>query len=149
MVGVEPRVVRVVRAAVGATAEPTSVSKRLTVGEWADMLGRFRHALAAGAIYDRELVQLVEPLGGVLEAFQRRSSRSQALAGGREMAVTTQQYESLAQAAQRTGLSTRTLRRRIAAGLLPAFVSGRRTIRLKVEDVDRMMKPVIQGLMVG
>ncbi|MCB0893139.1 MAG: helix-turn-helix domain-containing protein [Propionibacteriaceae bacterium] len=65
------------------------------------------------------------------------------------MAVTTQQYESLAQAAQRTGLSTRTLRRRIAAGLLPAFVSGRRTIRLKVEDVDRMMKPVIQGLMVG
>jgi hypothetical protein len=46
-------------------------------------------------------------------------------------------------------LSTRTLRRRIAAGLLPAFVSGRRTIRLKVEDVDRMMKPVIQGLMVG
>ena len=65
------------------------------------------------------------------------------------MAVTTQQYESLTQAAQRTGLSTRTLRRRIAAGLLPAFVSGRRTIRLKVEDVDRMMKPVIQGLMVG
>ena len=60
-----------------------------------------------------------------------------------------QRYESLAQAAQRTGLSTRTLRRRIAAGLLPAFVSGRRTIRLKVEDVDRMMKPVIQGLMVG
>ena len=63
--------------------------------------------------------------------------------------MTTQQYESLAQAAQRTGLSTRTLRRRIAAGLLPAFVSGRRTIRLKVEDVDRIMKPVIQGLMVG
>ena len=63
--------------------------------------------------------------------------------------MTTQQYESLAQAAQRTGLSTRTLRRRIAAGLLPAFVSGRRTIRLKVEDVDRMMKPVIQSLMVG
>lgn len=108
MVGVEPRVVRVVRAAVGREAGPTSVSKRLTVGEWADTLGRFRHALAAGAIYDRELVQLVEPLG-----------------------------------------STRTLRRRIAAGLLPAFVSGRRTIRLKVEDVDRMMKPVIQGLMVG
>ncbi len=108
MVGVEPRVVRVVRAAVAPGVEPTPVSKRLTVGEWADLLGRFRQALAAGAIYDRELVQLVEPLG-----------------------------------------STRTLRRRIAAGLLPAFVSGRRTILLKVEDVDRMMKPVIQGLMVG
>lgn len=83
MVGVEPRVVRVLRAVVGPTAEPASVPKRLTVGEWADTLGRFRHALAAGAIYDRELVELVEPLGGVLEAFQRRSSRTQALADGR------------------------------------------------------------------
>ena len=69
MVGVEPRVVRVVWAAFSFCVEPTSVSKRLTVGEWADMLGSFRHALAAGAIYDRELVQLVEPLGGVLESF--------------------------------------------------------------------------------
>ena len=67
MVGVEPRVVRVVRAAVAPGVVPTSVSKRLTGGKWADLLGRFRHALAAGAIYDRELVQLVEPLGGVLE----------------------------------------------------------------------------------
>ena len=54
----------------------------------------------------------------------------------------TQRYESLAQAAERTGLSTRTLRRRISEGLLPAFLSRRRTIRLKVEDVDRMMQPV-------
>lgn len=38
--------------------------------------------LAAGAIYERELVQLVEPLGGVLEAFQRRSRRTQAMADG-------------------------------------------------------------------
>lgn len=57
-----------------------------------------------------------------------------------------QEYESLAQAARRTGLSTRTLRRRIAAGLLPAFVAGRRTIRLRVEDVDLMMRPVLPGL---
>lgn len=57
-----------------------------------------------------------------------------------------QEYESLAQAARRTGLSTRTLRRRIAAGLLPAFVVGRRTIRLKVGDVDLMMRPVLPGL---
>lgn len=55
-----------------------------------------------------------------------------------------QHYESLAQAAERTGLSTRTLRRRISAGLLPAFTSGRRTIRLKVEDVDLMMRPVLR-----
>lgn len=57
-----------------------------------------------------------------------------------------QEYESLAQAARRTGLSTRTLRRRIAAGPLPAFVAGRRTIRLKVGDVDLMMRPVLPGL---
>ena len=62
---------------------------------------------------------------------------------------TETEWVSLREAAKIYAISTYTLRRRIAAGLLPAFVSGRRTIRLKVEDVDRMMKPVIQGLMVG
>ncbi|CCI53429.1 hypothetical protein BN13_390046 [Nostocoides jenkinsii Ben 74] len=40
------------------------------------------------------------------------------------------QFESLAQAAERTGLSTRTLRRRIAAGALSAYRNGPRVIRL-------------------
>lgn len=59
--------------------------------------------------------------------------------------MATQRYESLAQAAERAGLSTWTIRRRISAGLLPAFASGRRTIRLKVEDVDLMMQPIPVG----
>lgn len=52
---------------------------------------------------------------------------------------TRREFESLTQAAARTGLSTRTLRRRISAGLLIAYRNGPRTIRLDVEDVDRMM----------
>ena len=49
------------------------------------------------------------------------------------------QFESLAQAAERTGLSTRTLRRRIAAGDLSAYRNGPRVIRLDPNDVDRLM----------
>lgn len=60
--------------------------------------------------------------------------------------MTNQRYESLAEAADRTGLSTRTLRRRISAGQLPAFITGRRTVRLKVEDVDKMMQPIPHAL---
>lgn len=49
------------------------------------------------------------------------------------------QFESLSDAAERTGLSTRTLRRRIAAGQLIAYRNGCRIIRLDPEDVDRLM----------
>ncbi|MGV1007102.1 MAG: helix-turn-helix transcriptional regulator [Dermatophilaceae bacterium] len=49
------------------------------------------------------------------------------------------QFESLAQAAARTGLSTRTLRRRIAAGDLTAYRNGPRVIRIDPDDVDRLM----------
>jgi excisionase family DNA binding protein len=49
------------------------------------------------------------------------------------------QYESLADAAERTGLSIRTLRRRIAAGQLPAYRSGPRVLRVDPADVDRLM----------
>ncbi len=48
-------------------------------------------------------------------------------------------FESLASAAERTGLSVRTLRRRIAAGDLTAYRNGPRVIRLKPDDVDRLM----------
>lgn len=56
------------------------------------------------------------------------------------------QYESLAEAAERTGLSTRTLRRRIAAGQLPAYRSGPRVLRVDPADVDRLMHlvPTVQ-----
>ncbi len=53
-----------------------------------------------------------------------------------------QQYETLAEAAERTGISQRTLRRRIAAGYLPAFVSGRRILRVRPQDVDELLRPL-------
>ena len=49
------------------------------------------------------------------------------------------EFESLASAAERTGLSIRTLRRRIASGGLAAYRSGARVIRVDPDDVDRMM----------
>lgn len=48
-------------------------------------------------------------------------------------------YESLAAAAERTGLSIRTLRRRIASGDLAAYRTGPRIIRVNPDDVDRLM----------
>ncbi len=56
--------------------------------------------------------------------------------------IAPRQFESLAHAAQRTGLSTRTLRRRISAGTLTAYRSGPRVIRLNPADVDRLMVPI-------
>ncbi|MGB7447573.1 MAG: helix-turn-helix domain-containing protein [Ornithinimicrobium sp.] len=52
------------------------------------------------------------------------------------------QFESLSQAAERTGLSTRTLRRRIAAGDLTAYRSGPRIIRVDPRDVDDLLVPL-------
>lgn len=77
------------------------------------------------------------PIGLVL-AFWGRSC---ACGGGREhnMTTTPQRYESLAQAAEHTGISTWTLRRRIASGQLTAFTAGRRIIRLRPEDVDALL----------
>ena len=54
-------------------------------------------------------------------------------------APTHRRFESLTQAAERTGLSVRTLRRRIADGHLPAYRSGPRVIRLDPDDVDRLL----------
>lgn len=51
-----------------------------------------------------------------------------------------QRYETLKQAAERTGLTERTLRRRIADGALTAYRSGR-AIRLRPEDVDALFTP--------
>ncbi len=51
-------------------------------------------------------------------------------------------YESLADAAERTGVSVRTLRRRVSEGRLPAFRAGLRLLRVRPEDVDRLMRPL-------
>ncbi len=51
-------------------------------------------------------------------------------------------YESLAQAAERTEVSVKTLRRRIAAGQLRAYRYGPNLIRLDPRDVDKLMRPL-------
>ncbi len=48
-------------------------------------------------------------------------------------------FISLSTAAEILGVSVHTLRRRIAAGELPAFRSGRRIIRVRVTDLERLL----------
>lgn len=57
------------------------------------------------------------------------------------MSTTTEQRLSLKEAADRVGVSVKTLRRRIASGDLPAYRSGR-IIRVNTTDLDAMLQPV-------
>lgn len=57
-------------------------------------------------------------------------------------------YETLAQAAERTGLSVKTLRRRISDGQLQGYSSGRRVLRVDPLEVDQMMAPIWPRVMV-
>ncbi len=52
-------------------------------------------------------------------------------------AMTARTYESLPSAAARTGISVKTLRRRIAEGVLPVYRCGR-IVRLDPDEVDGM-----------
>lgn len=56
--------------------------------------------------------------------------------------VSNAQMLSLPQAAALLGLSVRTLRRRIAAGDLPAYRSGRSILRVRSTDLDQLFKRV-------
>ena len=51
-------------------------------------------------------------------------------------------FISLSAAADMLGISVHTLRRRIAAGELPAFRSGRRIIRVRVSDLEKLLHRV-------
>lgn len=51
-------------------------------------------------------------------------------------------FISLSTAADMLGISVHTLRRRIAAGELPAFRTGRRIIRVRVGDLERLLHRV-------
>ena len=51
-------------------------------------------------------------------------------------------FISLSQAADMLNISVPTLRRRIAAGELPAFRSGRRIIRIRTTDLERLLRRV-------
>ena len=54
-------------------------------------------------------------------------------------AVTPQRLVSLSEAAEILSVSTKTVRRYIAAGDLDAVRLGRRTIRIKAESLDRLI----------
>jgi len=51
-------------------------------------------------------------------------------------------FISLSAAADMLGISVHTLRRRIAAGELAAFRSGRRIIRVRVVDLEAILRRV-------
>ena len=58
--------------------------------------------------------------------------------------MTVRSYESLAEAAERTHVSVRTLRRWIAQGRLNAYRAGPKLLRIDPEDVDAMMRPSLK-----
>ena len=49
------------------------------------------------------------------------------------------------QAAEYLGITDRTLRRMIAAGKLPAYRLGPRLLRIDVNDLDALLRPVPVG----
>ncbi len=54
-------------------------------------------------------------------------------------------YETLREAADRLGVSDRTLRRRIADGDLMAYRLGKRLIRVRTADVDALLRGFPRG----
>ncbi|GAB3862696.1 hypothetical protein GCM10028801_28710 [Nocardioides maradonensis] len=52
--------------------------------------------------------------------------------------ITAPTYLTLADASEVVGQSQKTLRRRIAAGLLPAYRFGPRCIRVRLEDLESL-----------
>jgi len=62
--------------------------------------------------------------------------------------MTARTYESLPSAAARTGISPKTLRRRIAEGVLPVYRCGR-ILRLDPDEVDGMFRRYPQQTVAG
>ncbi|MDH6280980.1 helix-turn-helix domain-containing protein [Prescottella agglutinans] len=51
-------------------------------------------------------------------------------------------YSTLTEAAETLSVSTRTVRRYIAAGKLKAYRVGPRVIRVDLSELDRLMRPM-------
>ncbi len=51
-------------------------------------------------------------------------------------------YETIAEAARRTGVSTKTIRRRIADGTLTGYRFGPTLLRLHPAEVDGLLRPI-------
>jgi len=57
--------------------------------------------------------------------------------------VRTQKHlASIGQAAEYAGVSTKTIRRRISDGSLTGYRMGQRLIRVDLDELDRMLKPI-------
>ena len=59
-----------------------------------------------------------------------------------ELEGVEQRWMTIRQAAIYTGLSTKTVHRKIASGELPAYFCGRRIVRVLREDLDKLMKRI-------
>ena len=51
-------------------------------------------------------------------------------------------YLSLEEAAQIMSLSTRTIRRRISDGTIPAYQCGRRPIRIRLDELEAVLRRI-------
>jgi excisionase family DNA binding protein len=51
-------------------------------------------------------------------------------------------YVSLDEAAQITALSTRTIRRRISDGTIPAYKLGKSSIRIRLDDLEKALRRI-------
>ena len=51
-------------------------------------------------------------------------------------------YVSLEEAAEMMSLSTRTIRRRISDGAIPAYQCGRRSIRLRLDELEAALRRI-------
>lgn len=51
-------------------------------------------------------------------------------------------YVSIEEAADIMSLSTRTIRRRISDGTIPAYHCGRRSIRIRLDELQAAMRPM-------
>ncbi|EID10878.1 DNA binding domain-containing protein [Mycobacterium xenopi RIVM700367] len=66
--------------------------------------------------------------------------------------ITPREFESIKHAAERTDFSVFTLREKIASGELPAYRLSDKpgaALRVKVADVNALLKPVIPSLVYG
>ena len=51
-------------------------------------------------------------------------------------------YVSLEEAAEMMSLSTRTIRRRISDGTIPAYQCGRRSVRLRLDELESALRRI-------
>ena len=57
----------------------------------------------------------------------------------------TRHFVSIEQAAEYTGLSTKTIRRRISDGTLTGYRAGPKLMRVDLNEVDAMLVPIPVG----